>query len=113
MHNAVVFTCAVAPGLRFIGRNWSCVTDGSCDAPAGFGVIFPGMVAHGIGMGLEIPLTPADVDAILRLRDMELKRFVAWLHGFLQLFAACTSVYAVYKICKYYSMGSRAVRLAV
>ena len=100
-------------GLRFIGHNASFVTDDRSDTPAGFNVIFPGMVAHGIGMGLEIPLTPADVDAILRLRDMELKRFVAWLHGFLPLFAACTSVYAVYKICKYYSIGSRAVRLAV
>ena len=100
-------------GLRFIGHNASLVTDNRSDTPAGFNIIFPGMVAHGIGMGLEIPLTPADVDAILRLRDMELKRFVAWLHGFLQLFAACTSIYAVYKICKYYSMGSRAVQLAV
>ncbi|RLN30469.1 ent-kaur-16-ene synthase, chloroplastic-like [Panicum miliaceum] len=64
---------AVARGLRFIGRNWSCVTDGSCDAPAGFDVIFPGMVARAIGMGLEIPLvSQADVDAVLRLRDSEL-----------------------------------------
>ena len=65
----------VAPGLRFIGRNWSCVTDGSCDAPAGFDVIFPGMLAHAISMGLEIPLVrQADVDAVLRLRDSELIR---------------------------------------
>ena len=75
MHNAVVFTCAVAPGLRFIGRNWSCVTDGSCEAPAGFSVIFPGMLAHAISMGLEIPLVrQADVDAVLWLRDSELIR---------------------------------------
>ena len=71
---------AVAPGLRFIGRNWSCVTDGSCDAPAGFDVIFPGMLAHAMAMGLEIPLAPAYVDAILRLRDTELKRFVFLPH---------------------------------
>jgi len=69
---------AVAPGLRFIGRNWSCVTDGSCDAPAGFDVIFPGMLAHAIGMGLEIPLVrQADVDAVLRLRDRELRGIAA------------------------------------
>ena len=93
MRNAVVFTRAgvpdsisrslaagagaIAAGLRFIGRNWSCVTDGSCDAPAGFDVIFPGMLAHAIGMGLEIPLVrQADVDAVLRLRDRELRGFV-------------------------------------
>jgi hypothetical protein len=34
------------------------------------------MLARGVGMGLEIPLPQADVDAILRLRDTELKRFV-------------------------------------
>ena len=57
------------------------MTDGSCDAPAGFGVIFPGMVAHAISMGLEIPLVPqADVDAVLRLRYSELIR------GFVGLF---------------------------
>ena len=51
------------------------MTDGSRndDAPAGFDVIFPGMVARAIGMGLEIPLVrQADVDAVLRLRDVEL-----------------------------------------
>jgi len=63
-------------GLRFIGHNASLVTDDRCDTPAGFNVIFPGMLAHAMGMGLEIPLAPAYVDAILRLRDTELKRFV-------------------------------------
>lgn len=51
--------------------------DDRCDTPAGFNVIFPGMLARGIGMGLEVPLAPADVDSILRLRDTELKRFVS------------------------------------
>ncbi|PAN21178.1 hypothetical protein PAHAL_3G447900 [Panicum hallii] len=69
---------AVAKGLRFIGRNWSCVTDDSCAAPAGFDVIFPGMVARAIDMGLEIPLVrQADVDAVLRLRDSELRCMAA------------------------------------
>ena len=67
-------------GLRFIGHNASLVTDDRSDTPAGFNVIFPGMLAHGIGMGLEIPLAPADVDAILRLRDTEMKRFVFLPH---------------------------------
>jgi len=63
----------VGKGLRFIGHNASFVTDDRSDTPAGFNVIFPGMLAHGIDMGLEIPMTPANVDAILRLRDTELK----------------------------------------
>ena len=56
------------------------MTDGSRndDAPAGFDVIFPGMVARAIGMGLEIPLVrQADVDAVLRLRDVELDSMAA------------------------------------
>ncbi|KAG2620631.1 hypothetical protein PVAP13_3NG178566 [Panicum virgatum] len=75
----------VGKGLRFIGHNASFVTDDRSDTPAGFNVIFLGMLAHGIDMGLEIPIvgarilgfptpmTPANVDAILRLRDTELK----------------------------------------
>ncbi|CAN6374612.1 unnamed protein product [Urochloa humidicola] len=64
----------VAKGLRFIARNSSAVADETCDTPQGFNVIFPGMLARGLDMGLEIPLAPQDVDAIFRLRDMELKR---------------------------------------
>ena len=67
-------------GLRFIGHNASLVTDDRSDTPAGFNVIFPGMLAHAMAMGLEIPLAPADIDAILRLRDTELKRFVFLPH---------------------------------
>ncbi|CAL4994541.1 unnamed protein product [Urochloa decumbens] len=63
----------VAKGLRFIARNSSAVTDDTCDTPQGFSIIFPGMLARGLDMGLEIPLAPEDVDAIFRLRDMELK----------------------------------------
>jgi len=64
----------VGKGLSFVGHNASLVTDDRSDTPAGFNVIFPGMLAHAMGMGLEIPLAPAYVDAILRLRDTELKR---------------------------------------
>ncbi|OEL35634.1 Stemod-13(17)-ene synthase [Dichanthelium oligosanthes] len=68
----------VRKGLRFIGNNLSFATDEECVTPAGFNVIFPGMLSHGIGMGLEIPLAEqADVDAILRLRDTELKSIMA------------------------------------
>lgn len=75
-HADLMMPCISIAGLRFIGHNSSFVTDDKCDKPAGFNVIFPGMLERGIGMGLEIPLAHADVDAILRLRDTELKRFV-------------------------------------
>ncbi|KAL6661775.1 hypothetical protein ACP70R_001159 [Stipagrostis hirtigluma subsp. patula] len=63
-------------GLRFIERNLSCITDDKCDMPVGFNIIFPGMPELGVGMGMEFPLSQADVNAMLRLRDMELKRCV-------------------------------------
>lgn len=62
-------------GLHFIGHNSSCLTDDECDTPVGFNIIFPGMLTRGISMGLEIPLNRVDMDAALRLRDTELKRF--------------------------------------
>ncbi|CAN6241694.1 unnamed protein product [Urochloa humidicola] len=68
----------VRKGLRFIGQNHaSCLLADDDDTPAGFNVIFPGMLARGIAMGLEIPLPQPDVDAILRRRDTELKRFLS------------------------------------
>jgi hypothetical protein len=65
-------------GLRFIGHNLSSVTtDGDVGSrPVGFNVIFPGMLARCIGMGVEMPLAPADVDGIFRLRDKELPRWL-------------------------------------
>lgn len=46
------------------------------DAPVGFSVIFPGMLARAIDMGLDIPMmTQANVDAFIRLRDTELNRY--------------------------------------
>lgn len=74
-------------GLRFIGHNSTSVTDGDkCDTPAGFNIIFPGMLERGIGMGLEIPLAHADLDAILRLRDTELKRLTCLISSFVGFF---------------------------
>ncbi|CAO2141182.1 unnamed protein product [Urochloa humidicola] len=63
----------VIKGLRFISQNSSFVMDDKCDTLQGFNVIFPGMLAMALDKGLEIPLTPEDIDAIFRLRDMELK----------------------------------------
>ncbi|CAN6329010.1 unnamed protein product [Urochloa humidicola] len=63
----------VARGLRFIWENSACATTEGGGKPVGFDVIFPGMLARGIDMGLEIPLPQPDIQAILRLRDTELK----------------------------------------
>ncbi|KAL6661768.1 hypothetical protein ACP70R_001152 [Stipagrostis hirtigluma subsp. patula] len=64
----------IRKGLCFIQRNSSPITDDNCDVPVGFNIIFPGMLELGVDMGLELPLSHADVDAMCRLRDTELKR---------------------------------------
>lgn len=65
-------------GLSFVGNNLpSCVMTGDeRDAPVGFSVIFPGMLARAIDMGLDIPMMTQDnVDGFIRLRDTELNRY--------------------------------------
>lgn len=62
-------------GLHFIGRNVSVVMDEQMVAPIGFNIIFPGMLSSAVEMGLEIPIRPTDIDRILHLQEMELKRF--------------------------------------
>jgi ent-kaurene synthase len=45
-------------------------------APIGFSITFPGMVSLAMGMGLEFPVRQNDLDVILHIQQMELKRFV-------------------------------------
>lgn len=67
----------ILAGLCFIRRNFSIVMDEQTVAPIGFNITFPGMLSLAIGMGLEFSVRQADVDAILHLQEMELKRFVS------------------------------------
>ncbi|KAE8819783.1 ent-kaurene synthase like 2 [Hordeum vulgare] len=63
-------------GLRFIGRNFSIVTNEQIAAPIGFNITFSGMFSLGTEMGLEFPVGQNDLDRILHLREVELKRLV-------------------------------------
>jgi hypothetical protein len=62
-------------GLHFIGRNMPVVMDEKITTPNGFNLTFPSMIRLAIQIGLEFPVRQADIDEILRLREMELKRF--------------------------------------
>uniref|UniRef100_N1R319 Ent-kaur-16-ene synthase, chloroplastic n=1 Tax=Aegilops tauschii TaxID=37682 RepID=N1R319_AEGTA len=63
-------------GLHFIGRNLSAATDEQSATPIGFNITFSGMLSLGIEMGLEFPVGQIDVDRILHLREVELKRLI-------------------------------------
>jgi ent-kaurene synthase len=45
-------------------------------APIGFNVIFPGMLRLAIAMGLQFAVRQTDIDRILHLWEIEVKRFV-------------------------------------
>ena len=66
----------VLAGLCFIRRNFSIVTNEQSDTPIGFNITFSGMLILGTEMGLEFPVGQNDLDRILHLREVELKRFV-------------------------------------
>ncbi|XP_051214858.1 ent-kaur-16-ene synthase, chloroplastic [Lolium perenne] len=61
-------------GLHFIGRNFSIAMDEQIAAPIGFNVIFPGMLRLAIAMGLQFPVRQTDIDWVLHLWDIEVKR---------------------------------------
>ncbi|KAK3143740.1 hypothetical protein QOZ80_4AG0304350 [Eleusine coracana subsp. coracana] len=61
-------------GLHFIGRNFSVAMTEQIVAPIGFNITFPGLLSLAIGMDLELPVRQTDVDAILHLRQVDLKR---------------------------------------
>ncbi|XBI58078.1 hypothetical protein VPH35_039364 [Triticum aestivum] len=63
-------------GLHFIGRNLSAAIDEQSATPIGFNITFSGMLSLGIEMGLEFPVGQIDVDRILHLREVELKRLI-------------------------------------
>ncbi|KAJ1279647.1 hypothetical protein BS78_04G170200, partial [Paspalum vaginatum] len=64
----------IRKGLQFIENNSSFIMDEKSYAPVGFNIIFPAMIRLGIELGLEFPLKQSEVDAIFRLREMELQR---------------------------------------
>ena len=65
----------ICAGLDFIGRNFPIVMDEHIVAPLGFNINFTGMLSLAMGMGLKFPISKNDVDGVLYLREMELKRF--------------------------------------
>ncbi|XP_062185338.1 ent-kaur-16-ene synthase, chloroplastic-like [Phragmites australis] len=61
-------------GLDFIGRNFSVAMNEQIAAPIGFNITFAAMLSLAIDTGLEFPIRQTDVNEILHLREMELKR---------------------------------------
>jgi hypothetical protein len=63
-------------GLRFIERNFSIIMDEQTAAPIGYNLTFSSLLILAIQMDLELPISHTNINVILHLREMEIKRFV-------------------------------------
>lgn len=64
------------PGLQFIELNSASVSDETIQKPAGFDIIFPGMIEYAKDLNLAIPLGSEVVDAMIQKRDLDLRRYI-------------------------------------
>nr|BAK01991.1 predicted protein [Hordeum vulgare subsp. vulgare] len=64
-------------GLQFIGRNFSIIMDEQTTAPIGYNLTFSSLLILAIEMGLELPVSHADINVIVRHREMEIERLDA------------------------------------
>ncbi|CAA7062096.1 unnamed protein product [Microthlaspi erraticum] len=63
----------ISKGLQFIELNSASVTDETIEKPAGFDVIFPGMIEYSRDLNLTIPLGSEVVNALIQKRDLDLR----------------------------------------
>ncbi|XP_078437344.1 terpenoid cyclases/Protein prenyltransferases superfamily protein isoform X2 [Wolffia australiana] len=61
-------------GIQFIQANWSAIWDNKLESPIGFYITFAGMIKLAMNMGLYLPLGQLELEKVLLLREIELKR---------------------------------------
>ncbi|KAM7528820.1 hypothetical protein LguiB_032230 [Lonicera macranthoides] len=66
-------------GLHFMELNFPSAIDKSQHSPTGFDIIFPGMLDYAKDLDLKLPFEPTVFNAMLRNRELELKRCYEWL----------------------------------
>ncbi|XP_047308342.1 terpene synthase 6, chloroplastic isoform X2 [Impatiens glandulifera] len=64
----------VNKGLQFIESNITSAIDENTNSPVGFEIIFPHMMRRVEELGLNVPIDPKDLNAMLSKRELELKR---------------------------------------
>ncbi|WZZ07352.1 hypothetical protein YC2023_093273 [Brassica napus] len=67
----------ISKGLQFIELHSASVTDETIEKPAGFEIIFPGMIEYARDLNLVVPLGSEVVDAMIQKRD--LRRYISTL----------------------------------
>ncbi|XP_009106668.1 ent-kaur-16-ene synthase, chloroplastic isoform X1 [Brassica rapa] len=63
----------ISKGLQFIELHSASVTDETIEKPAGFEIIFPGMIEYARDLNLVVPLGSEVVDAMIQKRDLDLR----------------------------------------
>ncbi|KAL2936261.1 Ent-kaur-16-ene synthase chloroplastic [Bienertia sinuspersici] len=61
-------------GLDFIASNFASAMDEHQLCPIGFDVIFPSMIEKAMKMGVNLHLSPTDIDVMLQKRDLQFMR---------------------------------------
>lgn len=69
----------ISKGLQFIELHSASVTDETIEKPAGFEIIFPGMIEYARDLNLVVPLGSEVVDAMIQKRDLDLRRYISTL----------------------------------
>ncbi|XP_022147909.1 ent-kaur-16-ene synthase, chloroplastic isoform X2 [Momordica charantia] len=64
----------MSKALNFIKSNIVSATDEKQYSPVGFDIIFPGMIEYAKDLDLNLPLAPANVDALLQKKELDLRR---------------------------------------
>ncbi|XP_013650280.1 ent-kaur-16-ene synthase, chloroplastic isoform X1 [Brassica napus] len=65
----------ISKGLQFIELHSASVTDETIEKPAGFEIIFPGMIEYARDLNLVVPLGSEVVDAMIQKRDLRSESF--------------------------------------
>ena len=77
LESLVIFSAST--GQDFIASNVDLVMNNEkLTSPVGFDVIFPSLIENAIDMNVNLHISPTDIDALLRLQDLELKRYVCY-----------------------------------
>ncbi|CAL5187091.1 unnamed protein product [Lathyrus oleraceus] len=61
-------------GLHFIESNFTSINDHKQHHPIGFDILFPSLVEYAQTLGINLPIRPTSLEAMIRKRDAELQR---------------------------------------
>lgn len=65
-------------GLHFIESNFTSINDHKQHHPIGFDILFPSLVEYAQTLGINLPIRPTSLEAMIQKRDAELQRYMSY-----------------------------------